>query len=1202
MIKNIAHFADIHVFKSLDRHDEYRKVLKQVYEKLNEQRPDRIVVVGDTYNDYIDLEGEALILIGEILNRFSQIAPVIITRGNHEIRKKNRSRIDTVKTITDLLQNPKITYYDKSGFYEDDNVVWVVWDHVDRRYNKINPWRDILHNRDKNKIYIDIYHDPVNGCEYHTGYNPGKLEFPNPSDLKGDYSFLGDIHLRQFFINRTKAYPSSLIQQSFGESPYNHGYLLWNIEEGSVQEVNIDNEHRFIKFDINPNQDYDKLHLISKHVGKYNKFRVEWTDYAAFITNENEQKIRRYLKDKYNAENVEIRPNRIYTDIKDGKMLSEIIDINDKEVQQGIIRQYLKDNKFEDDFVEKIIEVDNIINDRIQLSEARNIIWSIDKIWFNNFKSYGDDNVIEWKDINGLIQVSGENQKGKTSIIDAICFILYGTTTSTTKSEKNGNNRYINKNRKLNYCDGGIVLDVNGEKYIMYRKVEREYKKGREIKAVPMTLDYYKGEEMTEDNKLTGERRSSTQKMLEDVLGEFKDFERMTLTNADNLNSLLSMDRSVFIDSIIRDAGYDIFEKKLEEFKEYKKELNLDKIHVNVTETEKEIEAIEDDLKDKEDYLFDTNEELKNVEIEIEESNKEKEINLRKLHKIDEEILKINVENVKEKIEQSKKKKIKLSADITEIDQNVVNMPKEFDNDGYNNLVSQYEKYVLEKGKRDIELVQLDNLYKQNEDRINNVEKDINIEKTKYLDYLKNNIAALKVESREYISEINNKANTKKLDIEMKRNVAKNDLNNLKQQGLDEKQNIANYTNILIGENQICPTCNQPILNKDEKHINGIINESKEKIEEITKDGKSKIDFIKECDAKIENLNSTTEKLIEDKKKEYDDRIKEFQWKIDNFNVSMIQDRIEEVIKNKEYAQKDNESLDSKINEREDFLEKLETEIKRINLKINALKIDKALYDKYVELKHKRDLLMSEGKDTQRDFVDNTRLLEDYNKNENLIKENERTNAELDSIKKKLENLSYRRSELLNNKLSYSTEITLTKKSIDDLKEKLRIYVEQEKIEELHNVYLKLMHRTGLPTYLLTKNIDILNKELSSLLTNTDFNLFFDEDLNLNLQHNGLYDVIRAIETSGAERTFTAIVLKMVLRIINFKSKPNFMFMDEVIDRLANKSVDKFMELLETLRSKIDKIIIIDHNNTIQSDLIINAIKDEKGISSFEII
>jgi len=44
------------------------------------------------------------------------------------------------------------------------------------------------------------------------------------------------------------------------------------------------------------------------------------------------------------------------------------------------------------------------------------------------------------------------------------------------------------------------------------------------------------------------------------------------------------------------------------------------------------------------------------------------------------------------------------------------------------------------------------------------------------------------------------------------------------------------------------------------------------------------------------------------------------------------------------------------------------------------------------------------------------------------------------------------------------------------------------------------------------------------------------------------------------------------------------------------------MELLETLKTKITKIIVIEHNNEVESDLIINVVKDENGISSFEII
>ena len=529
-------------------------------------------------------------------------------------------------------------------------------------------------------------------------------------------------------------------------------------------------------------------------------------------------------------------------------------------------------------------------------------------------------------------------------------------------------------------------------------------------------------------------------------------------------------------------------------------------------------------------------------------------------------------------------------------------LPKDFDNDNFDRLNALDDKYTAEKAKRDIEIAQLNGLFRQNEDKIKNVDKDIKNEKIKYINYLENNIGGLRVELRETINEINTNSINKRISFENQKNTLKNEISNLKQSGLDEKKNISNYNDMLSGKNQRCPTCNQIIESKDEEHMTGLINESTKKIEDITKLGKLKIDKLNDITDKMTSLETLTNTLIEEKKQEFGEKIKVVQSKIDNFDISLIQDRVSEILKNKEIAGLENQSLASKIDERKKYVEKLEIELKRLNLKISSLKVDKALNEKYKTLTHKRDLLLSEFKDYQRTFELNTKLLDEYVKNENLILENEKIKNDLVSIKEKIDSLTSKKSELLDDKLSYSSEITLSKKVIEDLKDKLERYIIQEKLEELHNVYLKLMHRTGLPTYLLTKNIDILNEELNVLLTNIDFTLFFDEDLNLKLQHDGFDDVINVIESSGYERTISAVVLKMVLRTINFKSKCNIIFLDEIMNKCVGKSVNKFLELLDTMKTKIDKIIIIEQNNEIPSDFIISTKKDENGISSLEVI
>ena len=130
--------ADIHIRKTPTRNEEYEKVFKNTITSLKEKKPDRIVIVGDLVHDYLDLQGEQLIMAHNFLNELAKIAPVRITRGNHDCRKKNLKRVDSVKAIVETLNNPNVIYYDKTGFYEDANVMWAVWHHGE---TKNNPWK-----------------------------------------------------------------------------------------------------------------------------------------------------------------------------------------------------------------------------------------------------------------------------------------------------------------------------------------------------------------------------------------------------------------------------------------------------------------------------------------------------------------------------------------------------------------------------------------------------------------------------------------------------------------------------------------------------------------------------------------------------------------------------------------------------------------------------------------------------------------------------------------------------------------------------------------------------------------------------------------------------------------------------------------------------------------------------------------------------
>ena len=89
MIKKIAHISDVHIRKSPSRNDEYYCVFNNLYKSLKKENPDIIVLVGDIVNDYIDLQGEQLIMLGEFFNKLVEIAPVRVIRGNHDYQSFN---------------------------------------------------------------------------------------------------------------------------------------------------------------------------------------------------------------------------------------------------------------------------------------------------------------------------------------------------------------------------------------------------------------------------------------------------------------------------------------------------------------------------------------------------------------------------------------------------------------------------------------------------------------------------------------------------------------------------------------------------------------------------------------------------------------------------------------------------------------------------------------------------------------------------------------------------------------------------------------------------------------------------------------------------------------------------------------------------------------------------------------------------------
>lgn len=913
MISKICQIADIHVRKTPTRNEEYEKVFKNLIQSLKKEKPDRIAIVGDLVHDYLDLQGEQLIMAHNLLNELSKIAPVRITRGNHDFRRRNLKRVDSVKAIVKTLNNPNVIYYDETGFYSDDNVVWAVWHHGEA---KNNPWKtkegkNILTNRDLNKIYIDLFHDPVNGCKTTTGFEMKSKSYYKLSDFNGDISMFGDIHKAQFLDKKqTKAYCGSLIAQDFSEGDDNfHGYFIWDIVTKTAELIPIANEYSFKNIRITPYTDFDDLDFEIDNPTKYMKIRFIWGTLPQVRTKENERKIVTYVKSKYGNVTISHKNEFIEVDKVEVNENVTLENVTSKAVQHEIFKEYLTKIGTDETVINDIIALDEEILKEIDITDEVSSEWDIIKFGGVNFMSYAKLD-IDWRDMDGLFQITGLNTAGKTTIMKLISYILFGITLETETRKKFGDLRFVNNRNGATYCEGYLVLEANGEYYGIKKKTEITKNKSGDITGTPTTLSYYllsnPDEEMDENTsfeKLDEDRRVKTQKKINTIVGSYDNFMRIVMTTSDTLNRILSSDMAVFIDSLLFDSGLDIFDKKLEGLKAYQKRVNeLSRVNCNVELTKTQNATLRQEITVLEGEVVEIETiKLPDVQNRITKGREYVETLTKKLFKIDPEIANLNVENTKEDIGIHQKEINDLKARKGVIEENIKPLKETYDEKRLNELLQKKDEHKTFEFNKKIEIKSLE----QN------------------------------VRDEEHAIEIIN-----------------GEIFRLKEDGAKLKKEIAETK-----KSKVCDKCGQEI--KKQEHIDHIAKVVKEKETEMYSIA-NKIN-IKETVNKFEHT-----RVIEEKKKEIEKIKKSIQQttiEMDNVlkEIGELTNDKNDVDKRKEYTNELNqiptkiqveelkiEALQQKINNHENSLKqieenkKIEIGIKAAKEKINELEIEEA--------------------------------------------------------------------------------------------------------------------------------------------------------------------------------------------------------------------------------------------------------------------
>jgi len=602
-LKRIYHIADIHI-RNVKRHKEFRGVFEKMFEEIRKRGTEDSIIylAGDIAHAKLELSPELVREISWLFTECSNHCKTILIAGNHDCNMNNSDRLDVLSPIVEALNLPNFHYLKDTQVFWEDKVAFAVYSIFDNKDNwpKADDWT-MMPARKK----IALFHGPVDHSQTDIGYVVSSRHFTTDMFDGYDLALLGDIHKRQELISPKGCkcvYAGSLVQQNFGETLDKHGFLVWDLDTLTYEEVDIQNDYGYYTMDIVNGVVPDVIDL-----PKYPRLRVRFSETDAVDT----KRAITEIKVKYGVDDfTTIRTDSLAkkkTGDRDNRL--ELEDITDINYQNSLITDYIQRMMpfaTEED-IAGIQSINKDINSRITLDDiARNIQWKPIRFEFSNMFSYGEDNIINFEKVGGLMGLFAPNASGKSSLFDAISFCLFDRCSRAFKAANIMNNRKADFHCELHFQVEGIDYHI--------RREARMVNKGKNVKV---DVQFWRSNG-TEKESLNGTERRDTNSVIEQYVGRYEDFVMTALSLQGNNALFIDKSQSERKDLLAQFMGLDIFDKLYEAGSEEIKEVAVLIRNFKRTDFTSELATKETDLKESKKILNE-------LEISIKNLNKNKD-------------------------------------------------------------------------------------------------------------------------------------------------------------------------------------------------------------------------------------------------------------------------------------------------------------------------------------------------------------------------------------------------------------------------------------------------------------------------------------------------------------------------------------------------------------------------------------------------
>lgn len=214
------------------------------------------------------------------------------------------------------------------------------------------------------------------------------------------------------------------------------------------------------------------------------------------------------------------------------------------------------------------------------------------------------------------------------------------------------------------------------------------------------------------------------------------------------------------------------------------------------------------------------------------------------------------------------------------------------------------------------------------------------------------------------------------------------------------------------------------------------------------------------------------------------------------------------------------------------------------------------------------------------DYENVKALIKQLNDNKEAIKINNAIDAEVLAINESIKIQEDIKLTASNENVGYIADGKHNKETIGEKKGIIEKIEEEQKIEKIWKVYLKMIGKDGISKIVLKNTLPIINNEINRLLNGaTDFNV----EVSMNTKNDVDFWLIRdGVKTrlsgsSGLERTQAALALRVVLGNMSRLCKPDFVLLDEVLGGVAKENYDDMKRLYDKIVKNFRFILHICH-------------------------